>query len=162
MGTEVTTALIAFVGATCASLIAIGGVMIGLASSYLLQALQRKWALDDQRREWKRRELEEHSESFIELSDVIHKVYITREVTQDTNNVVDDFLGRNLSKPPPIDDVTLKKLGGLFTRTAADFIEFVQFGDGEKDNYSKLHDKFLFVARRLQERINTLIEETYK
>lgn len=162
MNSEITTGLIALVGAMCASLIAFIGIMIGLVSSFLLQGLQRRWALNDRLREWKRMKLDELSESFIVLSDVIHNIYITREVTQNEDKVVDDFIGRNLTMPPPIDDNKLKKLQGLFVNTAADFIDFVQLGDGEEENYSKLHDKFIFVARILQEHINELIEETYR
>ena len=63
MPIEITTALIAFVG-----------VILGLGVSFFLQALQRRWALDDQRREWIRTELEEYSEFYKGVAHTCRKI----------------------------------------------------------------------------------------
>lgn len=90
MGIEITTALIAF-----------GGVIIGLASSYLLQFLQRRWLRNDQMRKWHRAKLEELSQVFSEMAGSVSRIYMMHELTAEDVTEMRTIIAKNIISAPP-------------------------------------------------------------
>ena len=150
MGTEITVAIIGIIG-----------VLIGLGVSYLQQASQRRWALDDQRREWSRQKWEEASKSFEHLEKVIIKAHLDDELTEDLWIDIQDSFSDTALKVMPLKDDKLEK---IYKQLIEELNDFYEAKSGIKDKEEQ--DKYLLEIRKLGieylERINALIEQTYR
>ncbi len=131
------------------------GILIGLFSSYFLQALQRKWGHDDQKHEWRRGQL--------------------KLISEKTNAFAGDFVKNNLSGEEP--GYSNDAWAELFTKIDVSFdeelnqiyyrnwmpaiINVLEAKRGSEQRSEMLH-KFRETNFIMQSRINKLIEETYR
>jgi hypothetical protein len=138
-------------------------VIIGVTSSYLLEALQRRWALDDQRREWKRKELEYYSKLFIKVTQFCVKIANDYELSEKSINELFEYIMDIGINPPPFND---SELNDLDIQINSELEKIYALGEdgGRVDikDYRKITLNVLDLAIHLQKRVNVLIEETYK
>lgn len=139
MGTEIIIAIIGIVG-----------VLIGLGVSFLLQALQRRWSREDQKRDWERRNLEEYSETFKGIAEHYTRIAMRNDAEAAFAKVGHILLDIQIN-PPPITDSKLNEL-----------LEQIDSEYSKTEDEDKKWLEILYLVTQAQKRINELIEKTYK
>ena len=139
-------------------LIALLGPILGFTASFVLQAWQRKWTLDDQRRKWKRRELEEISKTYKGIAEFVSKVRFAGIIISDDKMEYEKIESANATTIPPFRDEELFDLQGMFIDVFREIFE----GESKIEEKSEQFKVIISIGREFQERINTLLEETYK
>ncbi len=148
--------------AVIVGLIALFGPILGFAASFVLQALQRKWALDDQRRGWKRENLIELLESYQQLDKVLSKIYFDAAYTKKYWIEFQDLMADFVMHWMPINDSKLDKLYNPYFDKLTEFINRAEDGIEDEKEFRLLIDDVSRVGTKFLKRINTLIDETYK
>lgn len=162
MEAEIKSAIIVFGGAICASVIALSGVIIGLASTYLIQMLQRKWSLDDQRREWRKQKWEEALNALGEVEKLVVQAYLGMELTENYWIRFDDAISDFSVKGEPFDDNEIGELMYQYAKKVYDFRVEAKGFDLDRIIQANLARDIHVEGVKYQDRINTLIEKTYK
>ncbi len=143
-------------------LIALFGPILGFAASFVLQAWQRRWALDDQRRKWIRGKWEEFSKPYNGMAELAGKIYIGGQVTQEDRIELRDYLSNNIISLPPYSDSKLFKLQEKFFGAFTEFYKYTGKDQGKDERLEILFKDVADAGTDFMDRINTLIEETYK
>jgi hypothetical protein len=131
-----------------------GGVIIGIGASFLLQFMQRRWSLDDQKREFLRNRLREQSDILERFTGLLLKsrsdVLYTKITDEDNKRLLNDLWDFGTK----IDLTFDKHLIQIYNE------EFIPLFQGklvtEFDN-----EKISLTLNKMKMRINALIEETY-
>jgi hypothetical protein len=124
--------------------------------------LQRKWALDDQRREWIRGEWEEFSKPYKGMAGLASKIYLTGQVTPENGIELRDYLSNNIISLPPYADSKLFKFQKKFFGAYTEFYKYAGKDQGKEERLEILFKDVTDAGTDFLDRINTLIEETYK
>ena len=148
MCNEITTALIAFIG-----------VLLGLGASYIFLLLQRRWALDDKRREWERNELEKYLEIYKELWKIFSISTADNSITHENRERIRLF-ALDLFNPTFADEKLLD-VHRRFISKISEYLELAKSGIGDEESFVQLTNEIQTLGNRLQKQINRLKEETY-
>ena len=137
------------------ALITLGGVILGFAASFLLQARQRKWALDDQKREFKRKRLNELSEYIEQYTSLLMQIQVGMsfsEVSKEENiRKLNELWGVVTKMDFSLDS----ELSEIYNKEFLDLINTKDIRDWDTDKIS-------IVQTKMKMRINKLLEQTYK
>lgn len=150
MAIEITTALIAFIG-----------VLIGLGASYLLLVLQRRWNFDDQKREWRRKELEKYSEMYKGVTRSCLKLGDDDKYSEGISELHQYVVDIGINPPSIIDS----ELNDLFNQIMSELENIYALrGEGTEKigEFRKISLDVFDLVIKFQKRINILIEGTYK
>lgn len=137
------------------ALIAFGGVLIGLGASFLLQFFQRRWELDDQKREFKRKRLNELSEYIEQNTSLMMQIQVGMSFSEVSNEENIRKLNELWGVVTKMDLSLDSELSEIYTK---EFLELINTRDIRDWDTHKIG----IVQSKMKMRINKLLEQTYE